>query len=147
MKKYLTLLLLLFSTVHVDGKLLADGTTNDGTQHFKNETLESCYDKTVSAVIMNCLIDLADKKQEIYTATFKRFMIKIDEKKEYFFHYDLFVELIKKAKIDWDKFIENECLAEATTLEKGGFGYSYAYNRCLILGYESRIKYYEAYQF
>lgn len=149
MKKHLAVLILIlsFTGVHADNKLLTDGTTNDGTQHFNNETLESCYDKTVSAVIMNCLIYLADVKQETYAITFNQFLEKVNQKKRYFFDYNVFVKLVKQAKVDWDKHIENECLAEATTLEKGGFGYNNLYNQCLVKGYESRIKYYENYEF
>lgn len=128
-------------------KLLDDGMPDDGTLYFKDETIESCHDKSISAVIQSCLIDLAIEKRETYTRNFNEFINEINSKKTSFFNYPLFIKLIKQTKSDWDKFIKNECLAEASTFEKGGFGYSYAYNQCLIKGYESRIKYYKAYQF
>ena len=149
MKKYFILLLLTLSptSIWAETKLLDDGMPDDGTLYFKDETLESCYDKTISAVIQSCLIYLEYEKKKVYTATFNDFMKRVAQDKKYFFDYNLFVKLIKKTKLDWDRFIKNECLAEATTLQKDGFGYSYAYNRCLILGYESRIQYYKDYDF
>ena len=149
MTNYLILLPLIFTVTVVQAgtKLLDDGMPDDGTLYFKNETIESCFSKTGSAVIQSCFIYLEGDKKEAYTTAFNQFMKKVDQKKTFFFDYKSFVKLIKQAKLDWDKFIKNECLAEATTFEKGGFVYSDVYNRCLILGYESRIKYYEAYQF
>lgn len=80
-------------------------------------------------------------------ATFNQFIKNVNQKKRYFFDYNLFVKLIKQAKLDWDKHIKNECLAEATTFEKGGFVYSNVNNDCLIKGYDSRINYYKNYDF
>ena len=149
MKKYIFLVLLnlLLTTTYANSKAPINNTLDNDTERFKNETLDSCYNKIGSAYIQNCLIYLASDKKATYTTAFNQFMKKVNQKKEFFFDYKLFVKLIKQAKLDWDKFIKNECLAKATTFKKGSFVYSDVYNRCLILGYESRIKYYEAYQF
>ena len=149
MRKRLTIsaLILCLTTLDVIGDPPNEKMPDDDNDLYKNETLESCYAKTVSAYIQSCLIYLEYEKKKVYTATFNDFMKRVAQDKKYFFDYNLFVKLIKKTKLDWDRFIKNECLAEATTLQKDGFGYSYAYNRCLILGYESRIQYYKDYDF
>lgn len=149
MKKFIATLILIFpfTIIHANSNPPDEKMPDDDSELYKNETLESCYGKTVSAYIQSCLIYLEDEKKESYKIAYNQFMEKANQKRKYFFDYNLFIKLIKKAKFDWDKFIKNECLAEATTLEKGGFGYDNLYNQCLIKGYEDRIRYYENYDF
>lgn len=66
MKKYLILLLLTLPSVSIwaETKLLDDGMPDDGTLYFKNETSESCHDKSISAVVQSCLIYLEDEKKK-----------------------------------------------------------------------------------
>lgn len=82
MKKRFSILVLVlaFVTAHVKSDTPNEKMPDDDNDLYKNETLESCYAKTVSAYIQSCLIYLEDDKKEAYKTTFNQFIKNIQKK-------------------------------------------------------------------
>ncbi len=125
------------------GNALAD---NDIT-FFKNETLETCYNKRMSPAVQNCMIYLSDKKKQDYEKEFKLLVKKAQESKNEFHNYNEFMKSIKSSKKNWDSYIKEECLAQAYLDENDSFAFHTDRNVCLIKGYSERITFYKNYQF
>ncbi|EOS96626.1 hypothetical protein LU631_16625 [Erwinia tracheiphila] len=137
MKIILTLpVLLLFSSVAAEDD-----------DYFKNEILESCYSKPVTAAVPNCMIYLADQKKTEYENQFKSLLKKVELRKDDFHNYKDFVQHLRKSKDQWDSFIGEECITEAYLDEYDSFAFHTDKNACTIKGYSERINYYANYQF
>ncbi|WP_261641899.1 hypothetical protein [Erwinia mallotivora] len=115
--------------------------------YFKNETLESCYSKPVTAAVPNCMIYLADQKKTEYENKFSSLLKKAELSKNDFHNYHEFVKHLKASKKYWDSFMGEECLAEAWLDENDSFAFHTDKNACMVRAYSERINYYTNYQF
>lgn len=61
-------------------------------------------------------------------------------------YYD-FLDALKSSKNNWDKYIKEECLAQAYLNEEDSFALYTDNNACLIKGYNDRIYFCKNYQF
>lgn len=129
--------------IFISGSVLA----GDGIEFFRNETLESCYSKNMSAAVQNCMIYLADRKKAEYEKAFDYFITKIKKSKGDFHNYDNFLQSARETKKRWDLYIKEECVSQAYLDEKESFAFYTDNNACLIKAYSQRIDYYNKYQF
>lgn len=120
---------------------------NDNSVYFKNETLDSCYKKPMSPAVQDCMIYLSTQNKRKYEAEYEKFIVKVVSSKKDFTNYNDFFSSIKKAKESWDRYIDNECLAEGYINEKNSVALYTDYNACLATAYEKRINYYKDYQY
>ncbi|WP_241578171.1 DUF1311 domain-containing protein [Rosenbergiella nectarea] len=114
---------------------------------FKNETLDSCYKRTMSSAVQNCMIYLSENKKKEYEKQFNTLIKNATNEKEEFHNYNEFLNAINSSKKKWDEFVEDECLAEAYLDEKESFAFYTDKNACLVKAYNERIEFYKNYQF
>ncbi len=132
--KPLTLsLFFLISVAYADG-----GYANDVTSY------PYCMNIPYSPEVIGCMMDTTEQKEKEYQDAFKKYLQYINPSQERPYNKSLIASLANKARKSWDIYMKNECLAEASVYEKDSYGYNAAYNICLTIRYDSRIKYYKS---
>lgn len=115
--------------------------------YFKDETLESCYQKKMSAAVQNCMIYLSDKKKQEYDKQYHLLLENAWKRKDQFHNYTLFINAMAASERHWQNFIDQECLAQAYLDEIESFAFYTDKNACLIKAYSERMKFLKNYQF
>lgn len=109
-----------------------------------DNTYQYCMDITHSSDVLICIIEVANQKEKDYRNAFDVYLKAINAPERRSYNKSLIASLANKARKSWDIYMKNECLAEASVYEKDSYGYNAAYNICLTIRYDSRIKYYKS---
>ncbi|MTD42647.1 hypothetical protein GIX45_29255 [Erwinia sp. CPCC 100877] len=132
MKTFVLSLLCLASSAYAEGEY-----SNDIT------TYPYCMNIPHTPEVTACMMDVTNQKKKEYQNAFAKYLKYINPSQERPYDKTLVASLANKARKNWDAYIINECLAEASVYEKDSYGYSAAYNICLTIRYDTRIKYYK----
>jgi hypothetical protein len=113
---------------------------------YKNDTIDSCFHKPMSGEVNACMIYMNGKEKNNYEKEFSRFKNKMTSSKDDLNDYDNFKPSILNAKKFWDKYIENECQANAHLNFNDSYAYYTDYNVCLAKAYKERANFYKGYK-
>ncbi|MBT0731451.1 hypothetical protein [Rosenbergiella nectarea] len=94
-----------------------------------------------------CLIESVEEMKKEYSEQFVQYQLSIGSKEERPYNRKKTIQLAKKAKLNWDRYLINECLVESAKFLRNSTGFNDGYNVCLIKNYMQRIKYYRSNMF
>lgn len=94
-----------------------------------------------------CLIETVEEIKKEYSEQFVEYQSSIGSKEERPYNKKEVLQLAKKAKLNWEKYLNDECLIESAKFGRDSTGFSDSYNICLIKNYEKRIEYYKSNRF
>lgn len=89
-----------------------------------------------------CLIETVEEIKKEYSEKFVEYQLSIRSKEERPYNKKEVLQLAKKAKVNWEKYLNDECLIESAKFLKYSTGFNDSYNICLIKNYKQRLEYY-----
>lgn len=89
-----------------------------------------------------CLIETVETIRKEYSEQFAEYLLSIGSKEERPYDKKETLKLAKKAKLNWEKYLTDECLIESAKFLKHSTGFNDSYNICLIKNYKQRLEYY-----
>ena len=112
-----------------------------------DSVLASCRAKVVTDEAYLCIDDYRVKIEKEYNNEFSVLMGKIKQNKKYIMNYNDLNKNLLSSKRLWDKWINSECLTEASLNEKDTKYYYSVYHTCLIEKQSERINYYRNFNY
>jgi len=103
-----------------------------------------CEDIKHSEDVSVCLIESVEEIKKEYNESFVEYQFSIGSEGVKPYNKKEMVQLVKKAKLNWQKYLTDECLIESSKFERGSTGFNDSYNICLIKNYKKRIEYYKS---
>ena len=110
---------------------------------FYDATVQSCYGISMSVGMVNCMGTVASRYYEEYNKEYKKFLERNRARKNGYSNYHEFINAAMKAKENWDKYVEQECLVSAYYFMKDSYAFYTENYACQADFYLERAKYYK----
>lgn len=106
-----------------------------------------CEDIKHSDDVSICLIESVEEIKKEYDKSFVEYQFSIGSEGVKPYNKKEMVQLAKKAKLNWQKYLTDECFIESSKFERDSTGFNDSYNICLIKNHKKRIEYYKSNRF